>query len=97
MKLRELAERLDCRLEGHGEVDIRRVTSIEHAQAGDLTFVANPKYQQHLVNTNASAVIVSANQSAEGTRAAVLRAADPYLAFARAVGFLTHVEPPPRG
>jgi UDP-3-O-[3-hydroxymyristoyl] glucosamine N-acyltransferase len=97
MKLRDLAERLDCRLDGDGEVEIRRVTGIEHAQAGDLTFIANPKYHQHLLKTNASAVIVSADVPREGTRASLLRAADPYFAFAKAVGLLTHGEPPTRG
>jgi UDP-3-O-[3-hydroxymyristoyl] glucosamine N-acyltransferase len=97
MKLRELAERLDCRLEGDGEVEIRRVTGIEHAQAGDLTFVANPKYQQHVATTHASAIILSTGAPAEGARASVLRASDPYLAFAKAVGLLTHRTPPPRG
>jgi UDP-3-O-[3-hydroxymyristoyl] glucosamine N-acyltransferase len=97
MKLRDLAERLDCRLDGDGEVEIRRVTGIEHAQAGDLTFIANPKYHQHLLQTNASAVIVSADVPREGTGASLLRAADPYFAFAKAVGLLTHGEPPPHG
>jgi UDP-3-O-[3-hydroxymyristoyl] glucosamine N-acyltransferase len=97
MKLRELAARLDCQLEGDGEVDIRRVTGIEHAQAGDLTFVANRKYQQHLATTQASAIILSTGAPAQGARASLLRASDPYLAFAKAVGLLTHTTPPPRG
>ena len=97
MKLRELAERLDCRLEGDGEVDIRRVAGIEHAEAGDLTFVANPKYHQHLSTTQASAIILSDQAPAEGMRASVLRSANPYLAFAKAVGLLTHSTPPVRG
>ena len=97
MKLRELAERLDCRLEGDGDVEIRRVTGIEQAQAGDLTFVANRKYHQHLATTNASAIILSTSAAAEGTRASVLRSDDPYLAFAKAIGLLTHHTPPPRG
>jgi UDP-3-O-[3-hydroxymyristoyl] glucosamine N-acyltransferase len=97
MKLLDLAERLDCRLEGDGELEIRRVTGIEHAQSGDLTFIANPKYHQHLLKTKASAVIVSADVPREGTGASLLRAADPYLAFAKAVGLLTHGEPPPPG
>src|SRR6266536_1592021 len=41
MKLSELAERLDCRLEGDGDVEIVRVASIRHALPGDLTFLAN--------------------------------------------------------
>jgi len=97
LKLRELAERLDCRLEGDGDVDIRRVAGIEHAEAGDLTFVANPKYHQHLSTTHASAIILSNQAPAEGMRASLLRSADPYLAFAKAVGLLTHSTPPVRG
>src|SRR5215510_14300665 len=36
MKLRELAERLACRLEGDGEIEIVRVAGIEDAGTGDL-------------------------------------------------------------
>ena len=97
MKLRELAERLDCRLDGDGEVEIRRVTGIEHAQAGDLTFVANSKYRHHLATTGASAVILANAEPSEGTHAALLRSDHPYLAFAKAVGLLTHSAPPSPG
>src|SRR5947207_1716324 len=58
MKLSELAERLDCRLEGDGDVEIVRVASIRHALPGDLTFLANPKYAVQLSETRASAVIL---------------------------------------
>src|SRR4051812_46742121 len=83
MKLRELAERLACRLEGDGEVDIVRVAGVEEAGPGDLTFVANPKYLSALSTTRASAVLL--RDDAPAASVSVLRAADPYLAFARAV------------
>ena len=83
MNLRELAERLACRLEGDGEIDIVRVAGIQDAQPGDLTFLANPKYESSLAETRASAVILG--DQALPAPCAVLRAADPYLAFARAV------------
>jgi UDP-3-O-[3-hydroxymyristoyl] glucosamine N-acyltransferase len=86
VKLREIAARLDCRLEGDGEIEIQRVAGIEQAQAGDLTFFANPKYGAHLRGTRASAVILG--DRAEGAPCAMLRAANPYLAFARAVELL---------
>jgi UDP-3-O-[3-hydroxymyristoyl] glucosamine N-acyltransferase len=92
MKLRELAERLACRLEGDGEIDIVRVAGIDAAGPGDLTFVANPKYLSALATTRASAVLLRNEASPDVTREkpasalAVLRTADPYLAFARAVG-----------
>ena len=84
MKLRELAERLACRLEGDGEIEIVRVAGIQDAQPGDLTFLANPKYEKTLGQTRASAVIL--RDDTAGAPCAVLRARDPYLAFARAVG-----------
>jgi UDP-3-O-[3-hydroxymyristoyl] glucosamine N-acyltransferase len=84
MKLRELAERLACRLEGDGEIEIVRVAGIDAAGPGDLTFVANPKYLGSLETTSASAVLL--REDAPSPAIAVLRTPDPYLAFARAVG-----------
>jgi UDP-3-O-[3-hydroxymyristoyl] glucosamine N-acyltransferase len=43
LKLQTLAERLGCRLEGDGSIEINRVAAIEDAGPGDLTFFANPK------------------------------------------------------
>ena len=89
MKLRDIADRLGCRLEGDGAIEIRRVAGIDQACAGDLTFVANPKYLMRLGATSASAVILGPSVPADGTDAAILRADDPYLAFAHAVGLLS--------
>jgi UDP-3-O-[3-hydroxymyristoyl] glucosamine N-acyltransferase len=97
MKLKDLAERLRCRLEGDGEIEIRRVAGIEQAEAGDLTFVANPKYAQHLATTLASAVIVNESVPVAGGVRAILRTPQPYLAFAEAVGLLVEAAPPPAG
>jgi UDP-3-O-[3-hydroxymyristoyl] glucosamine N-acyltransferase len=83
LKLKELAERLECRLDGDGEIEIVRVAGIEHAGPGDVTFFANARYGQHLRTTRASAVI--AGELADVAPCAVLRSSNPYLAFARAV------------
>ena len=61
-----------------------RAAPIESAQAGEITFVANPRYRRHLKTTRASAVIIARDAPPAGI--AMLRAADPYLAFARAIG-----------
>lgn len=84
MKLRELAERLGCRFEGDGDIEIVRVSGIEEARPGDLTFLANPKYESALAGTKASAVLL--REDAPAAPCAVLRTPEPYLAFARAVG-----------
>src|SRR4029078_5727364 len=95
VKLRDLAERLECRLEGDGDVEIRRVAGIQKADAGDITFLANPKYQKARRARRASAVILK--DDATAARCAMLRAKDPYLAFARAVGLSAPVSRPSPG
>jgi UDP-3-O-[3-hydroxymyristoyl] glucosamine N-acyltransferase len=95
LKLRDIAERLQCRLEGDGEVDIVGVAGIQQAQPGDLTFVANPRYLPALATTHASAVILGPGKAGDpGAPCAVLHTDDPYSAFARAVSlFATTVRP----
>ena len=95
MKLRELAERLACRLEGDGDVEILRVAGIEAAGPGDVTFLANPKYAAALASTGASAVIARAD--APAAPCPMLRTDEPYLAFARAVGLLSPNQRPAPG
>jgi UDP-3-O-[3-hydroxymyristoyl] glucosamine N-acyltransferase len=95
VKLRELADRLECHLEGDGDIDIVGVASIDDAGAGDVTFLANPKYEKALATTQASAAIL--RDGVKGAPCAVLRARDPYLAFARAVGLFAPRSAPAPG
>ena len=95
MKLRDIAERLECRLEGDGEIEIHRVAGIEDAGPGDLTFFTNPKYARALRTTGASAVILA--EKAEAAPCAMLRVSHPYLAFAKAVELFAHSNRPPAG
>jgi UDP-3-O-[3-hydroxymyristoyl] glucosamine N-acyltransferase len=98
LKLRDLADRLQCRLEGDGAIDIVRVAGIEQAGVGDLTFLANSKYQGLLATTNASAVILGPESAVEGRAPfAVLRSDHPYLTFAQALQLFVRPSPPARG
>ena len=84
MKLSQLADTLEARLEnGSPDTEITGVAGIEEAQAGQVTFIANPKYASAARTTRASAVIV-APDFPSGNRT-VLRSSNPYLAFARAI------------
>ncbi len=82
----ELAAFLNGRVEGNGHATVRRVGRIESAEAGDLTFLANPDYEGYIYGTGASVAIVSEdfvpNRSLPGTLTLV-RVADPYAAFGR--------------
>ncbi len=94
MNLRDLAARLGCTLRGDGAVEVSRVRGIEDAGPGDLTFVSNPRYVPRLATTRASAVIVTPELE---TPVPSLLAANPYLAFARAVAILHPQASPPPG
>ena len=95
MKLHEIAARLECRLEGDGDIDIRGIAAIDDALPGDLTFFTNPKYATSLRETRASAVILG--ETADPAPCAMLRAKQPYLAFARAVELFSDPWRPPVG
>ncbi len=56
MTLREIADRLGCRLAGDGDLEIGGVAGMEHAGPGQLTFLANPKYGPKVKHTHASAI-----------------------------------------
>jgi UDP-3-O-[3-hydroxymyristoyl] glucosamine N-acyltransferase len=84
MKLSQIAAALDARLENATpDSDITGLNGIEQAQPGDLTFLSNPKYAAAARSTKASAVILGEDFPA--IPAAMLRAKNPYLTFARAL------------
>jgi UDP-3-O-[3-hydroxymyristoyl] glucosamine N-acyltransferase len=89
MKLTEVAQKLDCRLEGAPDTEIHGVAGIEHAQPGQLTFLANRRYFSLLKTTHASAILIEDRITIDRDPGlpplAALRTANPYLAFAHAI------------
>ena len=83
MKLKEIAERLDCRLSGDGDIEITAVAGLEEAGPGELTFLSNPRYARLLRETKASAVIIASE--VEDLPISFLVSGNPYLDFARAL------------
>jgi UDP-3-O-[3-hydroxymyristoyl] glucosamine N-acyltransferase len=83
MKLSHIARKIECRMTGDEDVEIVRVTGIDEAVPGDLTFVSNRKYISHIKNTRASAIILG--NDIPPVEIPSLRTDDPYLAFARAL------------
>ena len=58
MKLSEIAERIGGVVDGDAELEVGAVAGLKEAGAGDLSFLANPKYSALVAETRASAVIV---------------------------------------
>ncbi len=77
-KLCELAELVGGTVDGDGQTLIRGVAGIREAEPGEITFIANPKYEEFLVMTRASAVITGKDLSAPKP---VIRIDNPYYAY----------------
>jgi len=88
--LKEIAAILDGEVEGDEACVISGLAGIEKAGPGDITFVANPKYAKYIATTAASAIVCSPETAAPGRN--LVKVANPYLAYARALRFLN---PPP--
>ena len=58
LRLDEIVARLGGVLEGDGSVIVSQVATLAAAGAGQIAFLANPKYRQQLQTTGATAVIV---------------------------------------
>jgi UDP-3-O-[3-hydroxymyristoyl] glucosamine N-acyltransferase len=78
----EIAQLIHGQLEGDGNTMVQAAGKIESAQIGDVTFLANPKYENHLYETNASVVIVSKDLViSKPVKACVIRHTMPYYGF----------------
>ena len=95
LTLQELADRLGCRLEGAAGATITGVSGLDGAGPGDVTFLANPAYAPRVASTRAGAIIAS--DALPAAPCAILRSANPYLAFARAVALFAPADPAPKG
>ncbi len=83
-----LARQLGVEYRGDGHLEINAVASLQQADAGTLSFLANSRYRKHLSASRASVVIVTP-EDAEGCPAPALLLSDNvYACFARAATLL---------
>ena len=79
----QIATLVNGKLEGDTSVSVSSFGKIEEAKSGQLSFLANPKYEEYLYQTKASIIII--NESLELKQpvpATLVRVADAYTAFA---------------
>src|SRR5947207_15164229 len=84
MKVEELAKEIGAEVVGDGAAEVASAATLEEAQAGQVGFLANPKYAKQLETTQATAVVVGTGVKPVGNLT-LLKAADPYFAFMKAV------------
>jgi UDP-3-O-[3-hydroxymyristoyl] glucosamine N-acyltransferase len=85
MKLSELARLTGARIEeADADLEIMGAAGLDDAVAGQVTFLANPRYTPRLQTTRASAVFLGEEVDVRQA-IAPLRTRDPYLAYTRAL------------
>jgi len=83
MKLAEIARQSGARIEiGSPDFDIIGASGMDLARESEITFLANPKYTPQIAETRAGAIFLSEGIECSRDDIAILRAADPYLAYA---------------
>jgi UDP-3-O-[3-hydroxymyristoyl] glucosamine N-acyltransferase len=79
----QIAALINGKLDGDPEVLVDNFGKIEEAQTGQLSFLANPKYEEYLYSTRASIIIINESQVLkEKVSATLILVPDAYLAFA---------------
>ena len=75
---------INGKIEGSADAAVTSFGKIEEAQEGQLTFLANPKYEEYLYTTNASIAIINEGyELRQHVKPTLIRVADAYTAFAQ--------------
>ena len=85
--LGDLAVRFGLGLRGEPNLRVSRVATLSRAEAGSLSFLANPRYRKQMESTHATAVVVGPEHAAACPVAALIDP-NPYLAYARIADLL---------
>lgn len=79
----QIALLVNGNIEGNGTVSVSSFGKIEEATEGQLSFLANPKYEDYLYTTKASIVIINESfHLRKPVSATLIRVKDAYSAFA---------------
>ena len=63
-RLGDLAAAVGARLSGDPDIEISGVGTLQNARQGEISFLSNQKYRRYLKDTQASAVILGADDEA---------------------------------
>lgn len=79
----QIALLINGKIEGNPDASVASFGKIEEAREGQLAFLANPKYEDHLYTTHATVIIVNDSlELKQALTATLIRVPDAYSAFA---------------
>jgi UDP-3-O-[3-hydroxymyristoyl] glucosamine N-acyltransferase len=94
----QIAAYLKGKIEGDESVSVQDVSKIEEGRPGTLAFLANPKYQKYIYDTEASIVLINQDLDLEReVKATLIRVKDAYEAFASLLDLYEQSKPRKKG
>lgn len=98
LSAQQIADFLGGTVDGNPEVKVSNFSKIEEGQPGTLTFLANPKYEHYIYNTEASIVLVNNDFSpAEQITATLVKVENAYAALAMLLNLVEQSKPKKAG
>jgi UDP-3-O-[3-hydroxymyristoyl] glucosamine N-acyltransferase len=89
----QIAHLVNGKVEGDPNTAVSSFGKIEDASSGQLSFLANPKYEEHLYTTAASLILVNeAQELRQSVKATLIRVPDAYTAFATLLSKYQEIE-----
>ncbi|MGB1451397.1 MAG: LpxD N-terminal domain-containing protein, partial [Marinirhabdus sp.] len=89
----QIAGILNGTIDGDENVEVTKLSKIEEGTKGSLTFLANPKYTQHIYTTKASITIVNSDFVSEnGLGTTLIRVDNAYDAFSQLLEYYNQVK-----
>ena len=93
-----IADFLKGRVEGNPDVKVSNISKIEEGTPGTITFLANPKYEKYIYDTEASIVIVNDSFAPERpVKTTLVRVPDAYQALASLLELQSKMKPQKSG
>ena len=90
----QIAELINGVVEGNPQVKINNISKIEDGQPGTISFLANPKYNKYIYDTEASIVIVNNTFVPEGEiKATLIKTEDAYYSVAKLMQMYNDMQP----
>ncbi|MDE7402951.1 MAG: UDP-3-O-(3-hydroxymyristoyl)glucosamine N-acyltransferase [Muribaculaceae bacterium] len=93
-----IAQMIGGTVDGDGELEITGFAKIEEARKGQISFIANPKYEHFIESTQASVLLVGPDvKKPEGSSLTLIHVADPYVAVADLLAAYESMKPMKKG
>lgn len=96
----QIAQLLEGEIVGNPDVQVSGLSKIEEGQSGTLSFLANPKYTEHIYTTQASIVIVDHKFKAEKSlpeTCTLIKVNDAYSSFGKLLELYNQIKHDKKG